>query len=206
MAVATALFTGGTAFAGGHHGHRSHRCAGGAIPSGTYSNITVAGACSVAEGAVNVTGSVNVRSGPRRAERTGNHHRGHDVTGAPGSMVGLGCQPPEYTGNSGHTCEVDPTGHSTIVVGGNVTLVGAVGMFLNGIKIRGNVTIRHPVVDQEQHDARKPRDDGSDRGMVQSHNQRASLFSFHPGRAPHVREAMPRVHAGRSACGPLLLR
>lgn len=76
MAVATALFTGGTRFAGGHHGHRSYRCAGGAIPSGTYSNMTVAGAFSVAEGAVNVTGSVNVRSGPRRAERTGNHHRG----------------------------------------------------------------------------------------------------------------------------------
>ena len=66
---------------------------------------------------------------------------GHNVTGAPGSMVGLGCQPPEYTHNSGHPCETEPDGHSTIVVNGNVTLVGAVGVFLNGIEVGGNVTV-----------------------------------------------------------------
>ena len=66
---------------------------------------------------------------------------GHNVTAAPGSMVGLGCQPPAYTGNSGHPCETEPDGHSTILVHGNVTLLGAVGVFLNGIEVGGNVTV-----------------------------------------------------------------
>jgi hypothetical protein len=148
LAAASALFTGGTAFAGGHGdghgGHSAYRCTGGSIPSGRYSSITVTGPCNVAADAViNVSGSVSVMRGAvldaQSAPAT--ITVGHDVIGAPGSMVGLGCQPPEYTGNSGHPCQDDPAGHSTIVVHGNITLVGAVGVFLNGIEVGGNVTV-----------------------------------------------------------------
>jgi hypothetical protein len=149
LAIASALFTGGTAFAGGHGGkHHDHpaayRCTGGSIPSGSYSSITVAGQCGVdAHAVIRVIGSIRVLRGAvldaQNAPAT--ITVGHDVTGAPGSMVGLGCQPPEYTGNSGHPCVVEPDGHSTIVVRGNVKLFGAVGVFLNGIKVGGNVTV-----------------------------------------------------------------
>ena len=144
VAASALLSAGGAAFAGGSGGHRAYTCTGGAIPSGTYASITVAGPCSVAADAViDVTGSVRVLGGAvldaQGAPAT--ITVGHDVTGAPGSMVGLGCQPPDYTGNSGHPCETEPEGHSTIVVNGNVTLLGAVGVFLNGIEVAGNVTV-----------------------------------------------------------------
>lgn len=85
--------------------HRGYTCTSGAIPSGTYASITVAGPCNVEAGAViAVRGSVRVLSGAvfdaQSAPAT--ITVGRDVTGAPGSLVGLGCQPPEYTNNSAH--------------------------------------------------------------------------------------------------------
>lgn len=149
LATVTALFSSGTAFAGGHGGNghggnRAYRCASGSIPSGTYSSITVTGQCGVAADAViRVTGNINVQRGAVLDAQSAPAKItvGRDVTGARGSMVGLGCQPPEYVGNSGHPCAADPSGHSTIVVGGNVAIFGAVGVFLNGIEVRGNVTV-----------------------------------------------------------------
>ncbi|MBS1838831.1 MAG: hypothetical protein JST64_14145 [Actinobacteria bacterium] len=66
---------------------------------------------------------------------------GRDVVGLPGSMVGLGCQPPEYTGNSAHPCTTEPTGHSDITVDGSVTIFGAAGVFLNGIVVGRDVAV-----------------------------------------------------------------
>lgn len=137
-------FTGGAASAGTHGGHKAYTCTAGPIPSGTYSNITVAGPCNVeADAVIHVAGSIRVLRGAildaQSAPAT--ITVGRDVTGAPGSMVGLGCQPPEYTGNSGHPCETQPEGHSNIVVHGNVVLFGAIGVFLNGIEVGGNVAI-----------------------------------------------------------------
>jgi hypothetical protein len=104
----------------------------------------VAGPCSVAADAViNVAGSVRVLRGAvldaQSAPAT--ITVGHDVIAAQGSMVGLGCQPPEYTNNSAHPCETKPEGHSTIVVKGNVVVGGAVGVFLNGIEVDGSVSV-----------------------------------------------------------------
>ena len=65
---------------------------------------------------------------------------GGDVTALRGSLLGLGCQPPSLVGNSGHECAVNPTGHSTINVRGNVTALGSAVVLLNGITIGGNVT------------------------------------------------------------------
>ena len=145
LVAATVLaFAGGGTFAGATGGGRAYTCTGGVIPSGTYSSIVVAGQCGVAADAViRVTGSIRVLGGAvfdaQSAPST--ITVGHDVTGAQGSMVGLGCQPPAFTGNSGHPCETEPDGHSTIVVKGNVTLINAVGVFLNGIQVAGNVTV-----------------------------------------------------------------
>ena len=145
LVAATVLAcAGGGTFAGATGGRKAYTCTGGVIPSGTYASIIVAGPCSVAADAViKVTGSVRVLAGAvldaQSAPAT--ITVGHDVTGAPGSMVGLGCQPPAYTNNSAHPCETQPDGHSTIVVGGNVTLVRAIGVVLNGIQVTCNVTV-----------------------------------------------------------------
>ncbi len=149
LAVAGALvLSGGPAMAGESHKHR-HRpvpytCSGGEIPSGTYARIKVTGDCQVAADAViRVKGNVYVAQGavfdaqsaPSRITVEGN------VTGARGSVVGLGCQPPSATGNSAHECALDPTGQSTIAVRGNLTATKAALVALNGITVNGNVTL-----------------------------------------------------------------
>lgn len=144
VAASALVFAGSPAFAGKHGGSEAYTCTEGAIPSGTYSSITVAGPCSVdADAVIDVSGSIRVLAGAvldaQSAPAT--ITVGRNVTGAPGSVVGLGCQPPAYTNNSAHPCETEPDGHSTIVVHGNVTLLGAVGVFLNGIEVVGNVTV-----------------------------------------------------------------
>ncbi len=145
LVIAIALgFTGGAAFAGTSGGRTGYTCTGGEIPSGTYASITVVGACSVpADAVIDVAGSIRVLGGAVLDAQSAPSTItvGRDVFGARGSMVGLGCQPPEYTGNSGHPCETEPEGHSTIVVHGNVVIVGAVGVFLNGIEVAGHVTV-----------------------------------------------------------------
>ncbi len=47
-----------------HHHHTGYTCRGGDIPSGSYSRITVTGACQVAAGAViRVAGDIDVAAG-----------------------------------------------------------------------------------------------------------------------------------------------
>ena len=121
-----------------------YTCTGGEIPSGNYASITVTGPCSVPAGAViSVVGNVNVAAGAMFDAQSApaTITIGHNVTGAAGSLVGLGCQPPSYTGNSGHECAVQPEGHSTITVKGNVTVTDAAATLLNGITVDGNVTL-----------------------------------------------------------------
>jgi hypothetical protein len=114
------------------------------IPSGTYASITVAGACDVVPGAViNVVGNVNVVAGAvfdaQSAPST--ITVGRNVTAAAGSLMGLGCQP-DRPGKSGHPC-ADPYAdeQSTITVNGNVTATDANTVLLNGITVKGNVTL-----------------------------------------------------------------
>lgn len=125
-------------------GPAAYKCSGGDIPSGNYSDVIVAGPCSVGTGAVvKVTGSVIVLRGAMLDAQSSpaTITVGHDVLAAPDSMVGLGCQPPSLTGNSAHPCADDPEGHSDISVGGNVTVLGATGVFLNGIDVGRDVTV-----------------------------------------------------------------
>jgi hypothetical protein len=147
LAAAAALaLTAAPAMAAGPSGQRppSYTCAGGEIPSGPYASITVTGFCSVAADAViSVVGNINVAEGgfldAQSAPST--ITVGHNVTGAAGSVVGLGCQPPSLTGNSAHECAVEPEGHSDITVNGNVTITDATAALLNGITVKGNVTL-----------------------------------------------------------------
>src|SRR5271170_2666217 len=119
------------------------------IPSGIYSNIDIRGACAVAPNAVidvigNVNvGNVNVGFGAvfDAQDAPSTITVGNDVTAAPGSLLGLGCLPDPVGHMTGHPCTVDPTGSSDITVNGNVTAVRANTVLLNGITVRGNVTL-----------------------------------------------------------------
>ena len=141
------VLAGGPAMAsasGKHHHHQRYLCAGGDIPSGHYASITVAGACAVPAGAViTVDRDVVVRAGaaldaqsaPATITVRGN------VRAGSGSFLGLGCQPPSFTGNSAHECAVEPLGHSVIMVRGHVLAIDAAAVMLNGITVKGNVRL-----------------------------------------------------------------
>lgn len=135
----------GPSFAPAHyHSPAPYTCTGGEIPSGTYRSITVTGACSVPSGAVvKVTGNVYVAGGAQLDAQSAPSTItvGHNVIGAAGSFVGLGCQPPSMTGNSAHECATDPEGHSTVTVKGNVTAVNAAAVMLNGATVKQNVVL-----------------------------------------------------------------
>jgi hypothetical protein len=145
LVVAAALaLAPGSAPAANAHQPMPYTCTGGEIPSGTYASITVTGVCSVPAGAVvKVVGNVNVAAGAVLDAQSAPSTItvGHNVTGKAGSLVGLGCQPPSYTGNSAHECAVQPEGHSTITVHGNITVTDAKAVLLNGITVKGNVTL-----------------------------------------------------------------
>ena len=131
----------------------AYRCTGGdlatgnltSIPSGIYASIAVKGACAVAPNAViTVLGDVNVASGAvldaQSAPSTITVER--DVTAASGALLGLGCLPNPKGHTTGHPCAVGYRGqHSTITVFGNVTAIDADTVLLNGITVKGNVTL-----------------------------------------------------------------
>jgi hypothetical protein len=145
IAAALVLPT-GTALAGStsRHHQRNYTCTGGDIPSGTYANITVRGACAVpADAVIKVLGSINVKAGAVLDAQSAPSTIwvGRNVFAAPGSTLGLGCQPPDYVGNSAHPCTVEPTGHSVITVRGSVLAVGAAFVAINGISVGRDLTV-----------------------------------------------------------------
>jgi hypothetical protein len=130
----------------------AYTCTGGdfatqnftSIPSGIYANITVKGACAVAPDAViTVIGNINVAPGAvldaQSAPSTITVR--HNVTAGPGSLLGLGCLPNPPGHTTGHPCIVEPNGSSDITVKGNVTAWDANTILLNGITVKGNVTL-----------------------------------------------------------------
>jgi hypothetical protein len=132
----------GTTGSGTSYGR--YTCSGGDIASGHYARITVTGACSVAADAViKVAGNVRVAGGAVLDAQSAPSSIvvGGDVIAGAGSLLGLGCQPPDYVGNSAHACTVEPDGHSTITVKGSVTAINADTVLLNGVTVRKNVTL-----------------------------------------------------------------
>ncbi len=122
----------------------AYTCAGGDLPSGTYASVAVTGDCEVpADAVISVVGNLNVAAGAVLDAQSAPSTItvGRNVTAAADSLLGLGCQPPSYTGNSAHECGVEPDGHSDITVNGNVTATDANTVLLNGITVKGNVTL-----------------------------------------------------------------
>ncbi len=130
----------------------AYTCTGGdfatqnftSIPSGIYASITVKGACAVAPDAViTVIGNINVAPGAvldaQSAPSTITVR--HNVTAGPGSLLGLGCLPNPPGHTTGHPCIVEPNGSSDITIKGNVTAWDANAVLLNGITVKGNVTL-----------------------------------------------------------------
>jgi len=121
------------------------------IPSGNYSSITVKGACQTVPGAViNVTGNVSVAAGAALDAQSfpSTITVGHDVLAGPGSLLGLGCLPDPVGHTTGHPCTDPQTGNpsetagsSNITVNGNVLAWAASAILLNGITVKGNVTL-----------------------------------------------------------------
>jgi hypothetical protein len=121
---------------------KAYTCTGGDIPSGNYASITVTGACDVTPDAViSVAGNVYVAAGATLDAQSAPSTItvGRNVIALRGSLLGLGCQPD--TDHAGHPCTVEPDGHSTITVNGNVTTIGADTVLLNGITVNRSVTL-----------------------------------------------------------------
>jgi hypothetical protein len=157
LVAGTLALSGGPASASAYHSApRTYTCTGGdfgtgtfvPIPSGTYASITVRGACQPAPGAViNVVGNVNLAANAVLDAQSypSTITVGHDVTAASGALLGLGCLPNPPGHTTGHPC-VDAsgnptTGSSNITVDGNVSAWFAKVVLLNGITVKGNVTL-----------------------------------------------------------------
>jgi len=131
----------------------AYTCTGGdlasgnftSIPSGNYASITVTGVCNIQPDAViNVVGNINVAPGAVLDAQSAPSTItvGHNVTAAPGSLLGLGCQPIHSIGMfAGVPCAVEPTGHTTITVNGNVTATDADTVLMRKMTVGGNVTL-----------------------------------------------------------------
>jgi hypothetical protein len=146
LALAAALaFSAGPAVAAKSGTPTAYTCTGGEIPSGKYASITVTGVCDIHPDAViNVIGNINVAAGAVLDAQSAPSTItvGHNVTAASGSLLGLGCQPSNFIGRfAGVPCAVEPDGHTTITVAGNITATNANTVLLRQLTIGGNVTL-----------------------------------------------------------------
>ena len=151
VAAALALPTGSAMAAA--PGPMPYTCTGGdfasgtftSIPSGNYASITVTGVCNIEPDAViNVVGNLNVAAGAVLDGQSAPFTLtvGHNVTAAPGSLLGMGCQPTNTIGLfAGVPCAADPTGHTTITVHGNITATDANTVLLRKLTVGGNVAL-----------------------------------------------------------------
>jgi hypothetical protein len=109
--------------------------------------------CNVQPDAViNVVGNINVAAGAVLDAQSAPSTItvGHNVTAAAGSFLGLGCQPVNTIGMfAGVPCAIEPAGHTTITVNGNVTATNADTVLMRGavaagagkLTVSGNVTL-----------------------------------------------------------------
>jgi len=127
----------------------AYTCTGGSVPTGTYSSVTIAGFCDVVPDAViTVTGNLDVSPGALFDAQSAPSTItvGRNVIAESGALVGLGCQPDYFDANgnhikTGHPCAIEPDGHSTITVNGNVIGDNADTVLLNGTTVMGNVQL-----------------------------------------------------------------
>src|SRR6476659_3730365 len=153
VAVATGLVGAPSIASAAPSGAPAYTCTGGdfasgnftSIPSGNYASISVTGVCNIQPDAViNVVGNINVAAGAVLDAQSAPSTItvGHNVTAGAGSLLGMGCQPSNTIGRfAGVPCAVDPTGHTTITVHGNVTATDANTVLLRGLTVGGNVAL-----------------------------------------------------------------
>jgi hypothetical protein len=144
---------GATGIAGAAPSGTPFTCAGGdlasgtftSIPSGNYASITVTGVCNIQPDAViNVVGNINVAAGAVLDAQSAPSTItvGHNVTAGSGSLLLMGCQPTNTIGQfAGVPCAVEPAGHTTITVAGNITATDANTVLLRKLMVGGNVTL-----------------------------------------------------------------
>ena len=155
--VAATGLVGATGIASAAPSGNAYTCTGGnwtgdptsstftSIPSGNYASITVTGVCNTDPGAViNVTGNINVAPGAVLDAQsvTATITVGHNVTAGAGSVLGLGCQPPNTIGMfAGVPCQDDPTGQTIITVNGNISAGNADTVLIRKVTVNGNVSL-----------------------------------------------------------------
>jgi len=149
VAAALALPTGSAMAAA--PGPAPYTCGGGSVGGGTYASLTITGFCDVVPGAViDVVRNLTVAPGAifDAQSSPSTITVGKNVTAGQDSIMGLGCQPfslfhPDGSPvtNSGHPCQNDPTGHSVILVKGNLATTNASLVLLDGIRVNGNVAL-----------------------------------------------------------------
>jgi hypothetical protein len=132
-------------------GPAPYTCDGGSVPGGDYSRLTITGVCDVvADATITITGNLVVAPGAffDAQSSPSTITVGKNVTAGQDSVMGLGCQPfsefhPDNSPNTstGHPCQNDPTGHSVILVKGNLATTDASLVLLNGITVKGNVAL-----------------------------------------------------------------
>jgi hypothetical protein len=124
----------------------NYTCTGGSIPGGNYASITVTGFCNIVpEAVINVTGNINVAPGAVLDAQSAPSTItvGHNVTAGAGSLLGLGCQPPNTIGRfAGVPCG-DPYGaeQTVITVNGNITATDADTVLIRKVTVNGNVSL-----------------------------------------------------------------
>jgi hypothetical protein len=153
VSVVAAAGLGGAAGIASAAPGNNYTCSGGdfasgtftSIPPGNYARITVTGACNIVPGAViNVTGNINVAPGAVLDAQsvTATITVGHNITAGPGSLLGLGCQPPNAIGRfAGVPCLDDPKGQTVITVGGNISAGNADTVLIRKVTVDGNVSL-----------------------------------------------------------------
>lgn len=107
-------------------------CTGGDIASGSYAWLSIKGYCTIPDDAtVNVKGNVYLAPGAvLNAVTLATVRVGGNVNVSKGAILGLGCTV------IGVGCSAD----SDVAIGGNIVLHSPLTMFLDGIKVGGNVT------------------------------------------------------------------
>lgn len=111
-------------------------CSGGDVASGTYSSLTITGACTVPSGAtVTVLHNLTVAPGASfDAQTTSTVTVDGNVLAGAGSQVGLGC-------TMAHPCSDGSAGPSNDTVWGNVVLNHVYNAAFNGDHIGGNLVV-----------------------------------------------------------------
>lgn len=150
-AVATGFV--GTSIANANPSSTAYTCTGGnfalgnftSIPSGNYASITVRGVCNIQPDAViTVAGNIYVAPGAVLDAQSAPSTItvGRNVIATSGSFLGLGCQPTNLIGRfAGVPCTVEPAGHTTITVDGDVTATAANTVLMRKMTVKGTVTL-----------------------------------------------------------------